>query len=492
MDQVPIGLPSSILPSVNAVLSPECSSQFVRVQPNNLNTIVSADSAAVGSSVTDAVAIPFPSVPINFTIPSGSSPNVFIDYSKSTLQFRVKYECSTASSTSYSGLVSYLQGSAYSWFNRMTESVNGMIVDDRTSLDVASNSDLQFLYNVAERDANVVSLGLLGEDSGTDSRNACQGHAIPILTGTSISTGSNYYSYALPLKSALIGVDAKSMFPIGRSGLYNVTLYTPSIAPVTIINSGATPAGAGLTAKFTIDQICIELFYLTLDQKSASLLPAPGKPWAMSGVTTRVGQGALPASVTGAVSVQVPVRVKSCRSLSTRFIDNRLTTVGSLSGQFDSKCPLVSAMSYYLAGQKRVPNVPHSTQYSLANVFNHTMQAYFDGGADRWKSKAGFSWDSFSLYWATGTAPTAGTGFDQRLISATSSSEAIALGTFEFAEDLRLASTTFLNGTDLTSSNSYLEMNILNSNSGAQSLTFIAKADILFIIMPDGNVEVRV
>jgi hypothetical protein len=491
MDQVPLGLPSSILPSVNAVLSPECTSQFVRVQPNNLNSIVSAESAAVGSSITDAVAIPFPSVPIQFTIPSGSSPNVFIDYSKSTLQFRVKYECSTASTTNYTGLVSYLQGSAYSWFNRMTEMVNGMVVDDRTGLDVAANSDLQYLYNVAERDSNTISLGLRGEDSATDSINACQGHVIPIATGTAISTGQNYYTYSVPLKSALIGVDAKSMFPIGRAGKYDITLYTPSVAPVTIINL-TTAAGAGAKFKFTIDQICIELFYLTLDQKSASLLPSPGKPWAMSGITTRVGQGALPATVTGAVSVQVPIRVKSCRSLSTRFIDNRLTTVGSLSGQFDSKTPLVSAMSYYLAGQKRVPNVPHSTQYALSNVFNHTMQAYFDGGTDRWKSKCGFSWDSFSVYWATGTAPTSANGFDQLLISATSTTEPGALATFEFAEDLRLATTTFLNGTDLTSSNSYLEMNILNSNSGAQSLTFIAKADILFIILGDGNVEVRV
>jgi hypothetical protein len=261
---------------------------------------------------------------------------------------------------------------------------------------------------------------------------------------------------------------------------------------VTIINT-STATGAGAKARFTIDQICIELFYLTLDQKSASLLPSPSKPWAMSGITSRVGQGALPASVTGSVSVQVPIRVKSCRSLSTRFVDNRLTTVGSLSGQFDSKIPLVSAMSYYLAGQKRVPNVPHSTQFSVANVFNHAMQAYYDGGVNRLQAKCGFGWDSYACYWATATDPTAATNFDQLLISSTSTTEATTLATFEFAEDLRLASTTnFLNGTDITSSNSFLEMNILNASSGAQSITFIAKADILFIVLPDGNVEVRV
>jgi len=332
MDQVPIGLPSSILPSVSAVLSPECSSQFVRVQPNNLASVASAESAALSNSITVPSVISFPSTPINFTIPSGSSPNVFIDNSKSTLQFRVRYQVSTTAGTAYTGTVAYLQGSANSWFNRITEMINGSVVDDRTSWDLANNSDLNWQYNVADRDANVLSLGLRGEDGGTDSRNATQGHSIPIFTGTSLPVGSNYYSYAIPLKSALIGVDAKSMFPIGRAGKYDMTIYTPSIAPVTILNT-TTATGTAAKVTITIDQIALELFYLTLDQKSASLLPSPSKPWAMAGITSRVGSGVISSGISGSVSIQVPIRVKSCRSLSSRFVDSVQSTVGSVSGQ---------------------------------------------------------------------------------------------------------------------------------------------------------------
>jgi hypothetical protein len=58
---------------------------------------------------------------------------------------------------------------------------------------------------------------------------------------------------------------------------------------------------------------------------------------------------------------------------------------------------------------------------------------------------------------------------------------------------LRLCSSnSFLNGSDLTSSNSYLEMSILNAPTNAQNVYFICHADIIFIIMPDGNVETRV
>lgn len=492
MEQVPIGLPSAILPSVSAVLSPDCTSQFVRVQPNNVSSIVSSESAALSNSITVPSIISFPSTPINFTIPSGSSPNVFIDHSKSTIQFRVKYAVTTTASTSYTGTLAYLQGSANSWFNRLTEMVNGMVVDDKTGFDMYANSDLNWAYDVASRDANAINLGLQSEDITIDSRNLTQGHSIPALSGTTLPVAANYFSYAIPLKSALFGVDAKSFCPIGRLGKLDISLYTPSIAPVTILNTSVA-AGAGAKVTITIDQIALELFYLTLDQKSASLLPSPSKPWAMSGVTARVGSGTIASGVSGSVSVQVPVRVKSCRSLSTRFSDSTVSTVGSVNALYDSKAPLVSSMSYYLAGQKRVPNVPHSTQFSMANVFNHSLQAYYDGGIDRLKARCGFSYDAFCCYWATGTAPSAATNFDQLLIAATSGTEVTSDATFEFAEDLRLASTTnFLNGTDLTSSNSYLEMNILNAPSNLQYLTFIAKADILFVIMPDGSVEVRV
>jgi hypothetical protein len=150
-------------------------------------------------------------------------------------------------------------------------------------------------------------------------------------------------------------------------------------------------------------------------------------------------------------------------------------------------------MSYYLAGQKRVPNVPLSSQFSVANIFNHTMQAYYDGGVNRLMSKCGLAFDSFGIYWTTGTAPTAATNFDQALINSASASMATSLSGFEFAEDLRLASTTnFLNGSDLTSSNSYLELNVLNAPTATQYVTFIAKCDIIFVILPDGNVEVRI
>jgi hypothetical protein len=502
MEQVPLGLPAAILPSVQAVLSPDCTSQFVRVQPNNLSSVQSGAFTIPNTATTainTAIQIPFPATPIQFSVPAGASPNVFIDHSKSVLNFRVRYS-NTASSAVYGGLEANLQGSAHAWFERCTEMINGAVIDDQTGWDVACNSDLAWALNSADRDVNAVSLGLLAENvsppaASSASYNLVQGHAIPNLNvaAGAVNAGDSYFSYCIPFKSAFAGVDAKSFTPIGRCGKYDITLYPPSLAPVTLVQLAAAATAAGTNVTITIDQISLELFYITLDQQSAALLPSVDKPWALSGVTHRVGSGTLPSSTTGAVSIQVPIRVKSARSLSTRFSENvRTITNGAVNGKFDSKAPLVSSMSYFLAGQKRVPNMPHSTQLNISRIFAHTMQAYYDKGIDRQMSRCAYAPSDFCKYMASAAAPTAAAQYDQFLVAAGSDSLVDSLSGFEFAEDLRLASTTFLNGSDLTSSNSYLEFSLLSAPTNTQNVVFIAKADIIFVIMPNGNVEARV
>ena len=496
MEQVPLSLPASILPSVSGVLSAGSTSQFIRVSPNNITSITSAESPAISTADNTLPTVcPFPTTPFEFVIPQGSNKNVFIDNSKSTLNFKIKIECSTASTTSYTGLSAFLQSSAHSWFERLTEKVNSLVTDDIPGWDQACHNDLAWSMNVADRDSNVLNMGLLGEGSVADSQNRTQGHAIPLLTiaaSTALAVNaSNTFSYSIPFKSSMLGVNARSMFPVGRAGRTEVTLYPPNIAPVTILSS--TNTGGGAKVRFIMSEVYLELFYLYLDETSASLLPGPERPWSMSGVTYRCGTGSIPAS-TGSVSVLIPVRCKSARSLSARFIDQQVSTAGTCNGIYDSKAPLATSLSYLLNGQKRVPNIPHAPAFGISSVFNHTLQAYYDQGTDRLKSKCGWAADAFSVYIATGTAPTAANGFDQRVIAAGSTSAAGTLAGFDFAEDLRLASSSmFLNGSDMQTANSYLELTqSASSPSRANNVLFVVKADIIYVILPNGNVEVRI
>lgn len=488
MSSIPIALPKTMLPSPEGATSAGVSSQWIKVLPNNASSVVSADTTVV-SSTTVPTQIVLGAQQLNFDIPTGQGPNIMCDTAKSTISFRVRYQLVTASSTAYgSGLTSALQSSAHSYINRMSTYVAGNMVDDITSYDQAMAEAVNWGFDVAQRDSQF-HLGLRAEQDATTSQNNLQGHIISSFTGTLGTAGSSYYNYEIPFCNSLLGVNNRSMCPVGRLAKTQVSLYTPQLAPVTILDSVAT--GVGAVVRITIDQISLNLFYITLDEPSMRLLAPKGEHY-MAGTTYRVGSGAIAAGTSGSASVQVPVRVKSCRSLATRFSESEIASTGSLNGVFDSKMPLCSTLNYFISSQKRVPPNPHNTLIAPATVYSRALMANYDSAYDSWKSRSGMVSDLFFNYTRTDTAPTVSNS-DQRIVDAGSGTVVTSLGAFSFAEDLRSASSAnFLSGQDLTTANSFLELNINNAPKNSLYLSFIAKADIIFVVLPDGSVESRV
>ena len=484
---IPLALPKSMLPSPEGATSAGVQSAWVKVLPNNASS-VSSLATAVSNSITSPSQVVLGAQQLNFDVPTGQI-NTFCDTAKSTVSFRVRYEVSTASTTNYTGTIAYLQSSAHSYINRMSTYVAGQMVDDVTGYDLAMAEQVNWGYDVAQRDV-LFHLGLRAEQDTANSLNALQGHSIDAFTGTSLALGSSYFSYEIPLVNSLIGTGNRSMCPVGKLAKTQLSLYTPQIAPVTIINTGVV-AGAGAQVKVTIDQIAINLFYITLDEPSMRLLAPKGEHY-MAGVTHRVGSGSIGASTAGSVSVQIPIRVKSCRSLATRFSENLISTAGSCNGQFDSKLVLASSLNYFISSQKRVPPNPHNTLVSPATVYSRALMANFDANYESWKMKSAMVSDLYYSYTATSSAPSASTA-DQLVVNAGSGTVATSCTAFSFAEDLRSASSAnFLSGQDLTTSNSFLEVNIANAPSNALNVAFIAKADIIFVVLPDGSVESRI
>jgi len=488
MSSIPLALPKSILPSPDGAVSASVTSQWVRVQPNNISQVVST-ATSVSNSLTVPTQITLGSQQLNFDLPTGQGANVYCDTAKSTISFRVRYQVTTASTTNYTSLAAYLQSSAHSYINRMTTYVAGQVVDDVTGYDIAMSEQTNWQFDVTQRDT-MFNMGFLGEQSIDPNKNILQGHGILNFSGAALTLGSNYHSYEIPFCNSLFGTGNRSMCPIGKLAKSSVSLYTPQLAPIVILNA-TTAAGAGAVVQITIDQIAINLFTLSLDEASMKLL-SPQKEHYMAGLTYRIGSGAISSSTNGAVSVQVPVRVRSARSLATRFSESLVTTAGSLNGQFDSKMPLVSSLNYFIASSKRVPANPHNTLISPSTVYARAIMSNFDTTYDSWKTKSGFVFDNYFRYISTGTAPTDAT-CDKLVVEANTTTEVNNLASFSFCEDLRCASSAnFLSGMDLTVSNSFLEMNISNAPSNNLFVTFIAKADIIFVVLPDGSVESRV
>lgn len=486
---IPIALPVSMMPSPAGATSSGVSSQWIKVLPNNVSSVASLDTTVV-NSVSVPTQITLGSQQINFDIPTGAGQNVMCDTAKSTLSFRVRYQVSTAATTAYTSVLASLQSSAHSYINRMSTYVAGNMVDDITSYDVAMAEQVNWGFDVAQRDV-LFHLGLRAEQDSVSSQNNLQGHVITAFTGDlTAASAQSYFNYEIPFANSLLGTGNRSMCPVGSLAKTQVSLYTPQLAPITILNQ-TTAAGAGAVVRITIDQIALNLFYITLDEPSMKLL-SPSKERYMAGLTYRVGAGTINAGTSGSVSVQIPVRVKSCRSLATRFTESVISTVGCVNGFYDSKAPLANSLNYFISSQKRVPPNPHNVLVAPSTIYSRALMANYDAAYDSWKTRSGIVSDLFLTFTATGTAPTAANA-DQLLVTAGSSSVVQSLAAFSFAEDLRAASSAnFLSGQDLTTSNSFLELNIANAPTNSLYLSFIAKADIIFVVLPDGSVESRV
>ena len=345
----------------------------------------------------------------------------------------------------------------------------GQVVDDVNGYDLAMAEELNWGLDVAQRDCNALQLGLNQESDIISSINAIQGHIITNASDLSALT-QLYYTYEIPLYNSFLGCLNKSMLPIGKCGKVQLQLYTPQLAPITILNA-AGALGAGAVVQVTLDNISLNIFQVALDAESASILPR-SPVWSMHGETHRVGYGAIASGTAGAVSVQVPIRAMSVNRLASRFSENVISTAGSVNGQFDSKMPLCSSMNYFLNGQKRVPPVPHNSLFGTATIFSRAMLSYFDGEYDWLKSRCGIVPNSYLSYLATGTAPTVATA-ESLTVNAGSTTGVSTLSAFVFSEDLRVTSTsTFLAGQDLSNGNSFLELNISNAPTNSVNVAW--------------------
>ena len=495
---IQLGLPKGILPTPEIAMSAGCVSQLVRVQPNNVNTIVSSAQAlpsAANSWVNGNLV--FPSQLVQFSVPVGQGKHVWIDTDKSSIAFRVNYAVTTAG-TSNTAATANLQDAASSWFNRIVHiGPNGQTIDDVVNLHISEHIDHLLNYNTSDRDVFGAQFGFLAEQKQTANINLTQGHSIDSFAGTALTaTGNCYYSYEFPLPSALLGKYANGFFPAGSVNKLDVQMYTNSQVPVTIY-TGTAAAGASTPAvTFTIDNISLNLWYLTLDNESARMLGSP-KMHYLHGITSRTANSVIPAGTSGYINTLIGLRGKSCRQLFTRFTDTGAVVAGatatafSANGVFDSKIPLASQMNYLLQGKDRYPQFPHNTQILPSSVLNRTLMS--SEKFDSWEQRSSFIPSQFFNY-IIGTAPTAANGYDQNLINAGSATVVNNLCTFLFGEDLRKAhNSEVLDGYDLTvTANHFLELNLIYAPTNTQSVFFTGRFDIIFEIdMEQGTINYR-
>lgn len=489
MSSVVLALPKKLQSQPEGALSPECTSQMTRIFPNNVNTV--ANSAYTITTAVDGggSAVSFPVQEVRFSVPAGMGKHVFIDTSKSRLNFRVKYTStvSVASSTLQMNLIS----SAYSWFDRIqTINSNGQAIDDVVGLGQIMAHRNNYEFDSAERDS-MWQYGFLAEpstDGSIKSVNNLQGHNIENFCTTTVLTAQSMsYDYSVPLPSSLLGLGARNFCPIGALTALGISLWTPNVAPV--VWSSSALCSTQPTIQITMDNISVDLQYIYLDNKSASLLNL-GKEYYIHSITNRLSTGVIAAATTGQVSALIGLRGRSVRALSARFSESAQTQAGSLAGVYDSKLIPATQMNFFLGGKDRFPNVSHSSLSAPSTVFEHTLQAAEAFHPD--KTKYGGTFDNYCVVFA-GTDDA--TGLSRWSKASGNATIATNLCAFSFGEDLRVASSSvILDGYDMSQSAShFLELNIPEASTNGINVSFISAQDIIYVVdLTTGNIEARV
>lgn len=478
-----IGFPKELQNEIDYSLPAGMSSYSVKVVPSNLSQSQSATQTLTASTTQQLNGT---SQNIIFDVPAGQSKDVFIDPRFSTLSFRVNYEIVNTPSAAIV-TSAQLRSSGMSHFSRTyTQSQSGVILDDINNLDVLHDMLVQNEIDVGSRDVLSSMYGFQYEIATANQLFSNQGHKIVGIDNTTLAAAtSKYYSYCVPLLNSLIGKGAGKFFQIGATGKLQVVLQTNSVIPVTFVTSTATTAA---TFRITIDNISLNLQYVQLGMEGMKLLNKSGLQY-FNGLTYRVSSSTIPASTSGAISLLTGLRGSSVRSMFVRFSESStLSTAGCINYLLDSKSPAATSIAWNINGQL-VPSNPTDIVHNPALCFAQTQQAI--GSFNNYEFKSGLVPSQYFIYLPTGgTFPS---DADAVFAASTTASSVANQAQFCWGYSLeKVAKAGILDGLNLNSGNTFLNMNWACNNSNAVTAFFISRLDIIYILDTNsGDLQVK-
>jgi hypothetical protein len=482
-----IGFPAELSSKLDYTLPSEVSSMDVRIYPNNISSVQTA--VTTYGSATGNQDIVLPTSTFTFALPTGAGKGQFLDPRFTRLNFRINYEIVSATSGATATITSTssLRSGAHAWIQRAwEESQSGVVVADQPSYDIIADMDSEFGYDVAQRDANSVSLGFEQTGAGSNSINSNQGHAIGNFTYSAATpaAGNQYFSYSIPVLSPLIGAWAKKFFQIGAVNRHTLNLQLPPLAPVTFnVTSAATTAG---TLRVTIDQVSLQLRLVNIPMDALKMIGKASGVQYYNGQVGRVASQSL-GTTTGVQSWLIGIRGSSVKNLISRFTEGVFTTAGCVNRYFDTKMPLYSSISYNVNGVN-LPAAPDDLVRGVALAFARTQMAMAQFNSYDFKS--GIVANSYCRYLPSSSVPA---DLDANCVSAGTGSLVNQLCAFHYGVNLeRVSKSGILSGMNLNSSNTYLNVNSTATPTNSVIAYFVALLDSLIIHdLETGELSVR-
>jgi hypothetical protein len=480
-----VGFPKELSNEIDYQLPAGVNSYNVRVVPSNVSSVASTQQDLTAGSTLQLNGT---STNIIFDLPCSGGKGVHLDPRFTLLNFRVKYSVTTGTNTAVI-TSARLRSHAMSFFDRMfITSQSGAILEDINLYGLINDVIVQTEIDVSQRDVLASAFGFAYEPESSNAQNITAGHALTGINNSTIALSSTvdvYYSYSIPLVSALLGKGASKMFNIGATSRLQLTLQTASVLPITFVTGTATPALAKFTA--TMDNIQISSQYIDVGAEGMRLLGKSG-PQYYNGLTWRVSATAVSSSQSGAVSILTGLKGSSVRTCGLRVCESSAqTTAGCINGIYDSKCPQATALSWNINGQL-MPSNPVNPLYNPAQLFMQTQQALGNFNSYEWKS--GLVPSRYFVYVPGGTLPT---DADRVFSDAGNTSSVLYQSQFLWMYSLeRVSKAGIMDGQNLNSGQTYLQAQIQNGSTASLTYFFIAKMDVVFILDPaSGEISVR-
>jgi len=479
-----IGFPTELSNQLDYSLPEGMKAYSVKVVPSNLSQSQTATQTLTASQAS--LTLNGASQNIIFDIPAGQSKDTFIDPRFTTLGFRVNYEIVNTPSAAIV-TTAQLRSHCMSHFSRtFTQSQSGVILDDINSFDVLSDMLVQNELDVAQRDVLSTMYGFQYETATANQLFVNQGHKIAGIDNTTLgAAASKYYSYCVPFLNSLIGKGASKFFQIGATGKLQIVLQTNSIIPINFVTGTITTAA---TFRITIDNISLNLQYCQIGDQGMKMLNKTGMQY-FNGITYRLSSSTIPSSTSGAISLLTGLRGSSVRSLFVRFTEAAtLSTAGCINFTMDSKAPAATSIAWNINGVL-VPSNPTDIVHNPALCIAQTQQAI--GNFNNYEFKSGLVPTQYFIRLPTGgTFPT---DADEVFTAAGSASSVLNQAQFCWGYSLeKVSKGGILDGVNLNSGNTFLNMNWACNNSNSVTAFFISKLDVIYVLNTDtGDITVR-
>jgi hypothetical protein len=474
-----VAFPKELQNEIDYQLPASVSAYNVKVVPSNGSSFQSSTQTLTASSTLN---LNGSNQNIIFDVPAGQGKSVFVDPRFSTINFRVNYEIVNTPSAAIV-TTAQLRSSAYAHFDRAyTQSQSGVLLDDINLCGLVMDSLLGLEIDVAQRDALALMYGFNFELNNASSQNNQQGHKIAGIDNTTLSAAKSvYYSYSMPLLNSLIGKGAKKFFQIGSTNKLQVVMQTAGIMPITFVTSTVTTAA---TFRITIDNIFLSLQYIDIGMEGLKMLNKTGLQY-YDAVTYRVSSATLPSSA-GAVSILSGIRGSSVKALWARFCEaTTLSTTGCINYIYDSKMPQATSISYNVNGVLNPPN-PVDLLHAPATAFSLLQES--NSSFNNYEFKSGLVPTNYLVYVAGGTLAT-----DADANITVTSSVATTQSQFIWGVNMeKISKYGILDGANLNSGNTFLNMTLANANTNTLTVFFIAKMDVIYILdTATGELSVR-